>query len=449
VGRDGFLLLTAATGSRLADSAASVALVLAILARTHDTRLSGLVVGAFTIPTLVTGPVLGAYLDRLRHRKPLFAANQVLLALALGAVDLLAGHTAAWVLLACGAGAGLTAPVLSGGYSSLVPVVVPPRGLARANALDSASYNVGGLIGPALVAAVAGTIGPGAALAGTAMVAAAGLPFVLAAPMPAAVPTGTARGSPVQGSPAREPLRTALADGARLLRRSRPLLTVTAGTTVGQFFQGFLPLTCALLAVTLGRGTAGGGWLLTALSVGGLAWSLVSERVNGWCPARTVLIGAQAGMFAFLGLMAVVRDFWACLALATAVGALDSASLTGTLAVRQRETPAARYAQVSATAASLKTGAYALGSAAAGLATASLSPRELMAGAAAGQLLAAAPMLVRWGAASPPAERPVASPTEPSSPTGPTAAPSRRRTPSRAVGHRAGRPRRSPRNRGR
>jgi hypothetical protein len=387
--------------SRLADSAASVALVLAILARTHDARLSGLVVGAFTIPTLVTGPVLGACLDRLRHRKPLFAANQVLLALALGAVGLLAGHAAAWVLISCGAGAGLTAPVLSGGYSSLVPVVVPPRGLARANALDSASYNVGGLVGPSLVSLAAGTIGPGAALAGTAVLAAAGLLFVLAAPMPAAVPMSPGGPAPARDDTARESLLTALADGVRLLRRSRPLLTVTAGTTVGQFFQGVLPLACALLAVTLGRGTAGGGWLLTALSVGGLAWSLVSERVLARWPARTVLIGAQAGMFAFLGLMAVVRDFWACLALAAAAGALDTASLTGTLAVRQRETPAPRYAQVSATAASLKTGAYALGSAAAGLATGSLSPRELMAGAAAGQLLAAAPMLLRWGAASP------------------------------------------------
>jgi MFS family permease len=449
VGRDGLLLLlTAATMSRLADSAASVALVLAILARTHDARLSGLVVGAFTIPTLVTGPVLGAYLDRMRHRKPLFAANQVLLALALGAVDLLAGHASAWVLISCGACAGLTAPVLSGGYSSLVPVVVPPRGLARANALDSASYNVGGLAGPAMVAAVAGTIGPGAALAGTAVLAAAGLPFVMAAPMPAAV-RAPGRGDTARDDTARESLLTALADGARLLRQSRPLLTVTAGTTVGQFFQGFLPLACALLAVTLGRGTAGGGWLLTALSVGGLAWSLVSERTLAWRPARTVLISAQAGMFAFLGLMAVVRDFWACLALAAAAGALDSACLTGTLAVRQRETPPARYAQVSATAASLKTGAYALGSAAAGLATVSVSPRELMAGAAAGQLLAAAPMLVRWGSASQSAERPVSSAAEPPSPTAPTAAPSRRRTPSRAAGRRAGRPRRSPRSHGR
>ncbi|MGH3167859.1 MAG: MFS transporter, partial [Trebonia sp.] len=210
VGSPGLALLAAAPASRLADSAASVALVLLILARTHDARLSGLVVGAFTVPTLVSGPVLGAYLDRLRRRKPLFAANSVTLAAALTGVDVLAGRAPGWTLALCGLCAGLTAPVLTGGFSSLVPLVVPPEALAGANALDSASYNVGGLAGPALVAAIASTVGPAPALASVAAVAAAGLLLVMAAPMPPA-PDDAVR---------HESLLAALADGMRLLRRS-------------------------------------------------------------------------------------------------------------------------------------------------------------------------------------------------------------------------------------
>jgi hypothetical protein len=62
-GWGGVMLLTSAAVSRLADGAASIALVLVVIARTHDARLAGLVVAGFTVPTLVSGPVLGAYLD--------------------------------------------------------------------------------------------------------------------------------------------------------------------------------------------------------------------------------------------------------------------------------------------------------------------------------------------------------------------------------------------------
>ena len=64
------LLLTSATVSRLADQAASIALVLVVIARTHDPRLAGLVVAAFTVPTLVSGPVLGAYLGQAAGEAP-------------------------------------------------------------------------------------------------------------------------------------------------------------------------------------------------------------------------------------------------------------------------------------------------------------------------------------------------------------------------------------------
>ena len=76
-----------------------------------------------------------------------------MLAGTLTGVVLLAGHAPGLVLIGLGLCAGLTAPVLTGGFSSLVPLVVPPASLPRANALDSASYSVAGLAGPAIVAA--------------------------------------------------------------------------------------------------------------------------------------------------------------------------------------------------------------------------------------------------------------------------------------------------------
>jgi MFS family permease len=396
----GLVLLTAATASRLADSAASVALVLLILARTHDARLAGLVVAAFTVPTLVSGPLFGAILDRLRHRKPLFAANNITLAGALAAVDLLAGHVPGWVLAACGLCAGLTAPVLTGGYSSLVPLVVPADVLARANALDSASYNVATLAGPALVATVAGAVGPGYALASVTSLAAAGLALVLAAPVPAA-PGGRNTGS----------FLTALADGIRIIGQSAEIRSVSISTALGQFFQGLLPVTFPLLALATGRAAAGGGWLLTALSVGGLAGSLASERLlTRWSP-RFTLVTSSAGMALFLGAIAVWGDFWACVALAVLAGLAEGPSLAATLAVRQREVPPDRYAQLTATAASLKTGGFALGAAMAGAAAATLGARGLVALAAGGQLLTVVPLAFYSERMVVPVRSPTAAPT--------------------------------------
>ncbi|MFD0823606.1 MFS transporter, partial [Micromonospora zhanjiangensis] len=138
LGGRGVRLLSAATASRLADEAAGIAVVLVVIARTADPRLAGLVVAAFALPTLVTGPVLGALLDRLRRKRILFVVNQVTLAGTLLAVLLLAGRAPGPVLVGLGLLAGVTAPVLTGGFSSVLPRVVPSTALPRANAVDGA-----------------------------------------------------------------------------------------------------------------------------------------------------------------------------------------------------------------------------------------------------------------------------------------------------------------------
>jgi MFS family permease len=384
--------------SRLADQSASIALVLLVIARTHNPRLAGLVVAAFTVPTLVTGPVIGAYLDQLKAKRALFAANQFILAAALTGVAVLAGHVPGAVLIALGLLAGITAPVLTGGFSSLVPLLVPPGGLRRANTLDAASYNVAGLAGPALVAVLAGAAGAGLALSAVAGIAALGLVLVLGVPMPAAAP-GRGRGAgghgPVEAVPGS--LRAAVADGLRLLRDVPLLRSTTIATTLSQLWQGLLPVTLPLLALRLDYPASAGAWLLTALSGGGLAGSLASGRLLARRTAPAVLIAATAACGAFLAALAVAPGFAPALGLAALAGAADGPILAATLAIRQRTVPADRYAQTAATAASLKTGAYALGAAVAGLLASALTARQLVLLVAIGQLLALAPFLGRRG----------------------------------------------------
>jgi hypothetical protein len=60
-----------------------VAAVLLVLDRTGRPGLAGAVVAATTLPAVVTGPVLGAWLDRTRPAAVALATNQVLLAASL------------------------------------------------------------------------------------------------------------------------------------------------------------------------------------------------------------------------------------------------------------------------------------------------------------------------------------------------------------------------------
>jgi MFS family permease len=394
-------LLASATISRLADQSASIALVLVVIARTHNPRLAGLVVAAFTIPTLVTGPVIGAYLDRLRAKRLLFAANQATLAATLTGVTVLAGHVPGIVLTVLGLFAGVTAPVLTGGFSSLVPLVVPPGGLRRANALDAASYNVAGLAGPALVAAIAGAAGASVALSAVAGIAALGLLLVLAAPMPAAQKQATRpAGRPAPAGEGAGSLRAAVADGLQLLRDVPVLRSTTVATTFSQLTQGLLPVALPLLAVRLGHPAAAGAWLLTALSAGGLAGALVSARLLARRTAPAVLIASLAACGVLLAALAVAPGFGPALGLAVLAGFADGPVFAATLAVRQATVPPDRYAQTAATAASLKTGAFALGAAAAGLLAGVATAPELVLLVGTGQIAALFPFFARRARAS-------------------------------------------------
>src|SRR5829696_6419850 len=156
--------LLAATLARLASEMFPVAAVLLVLDRTGRPQLAGAVVAATTLPAVVTGPVLGAWLDRTSRRRLALASNQVLLAASLLGILAAAGRAPGWALLPLAALAGLTGPLATGGYTSMIPVLVPERLLAAANALEATSFNTAAIAGPAVAGVVAATAGPGRAV---------------------------------------------------------------------------------------------------------------------------------------------------------------------------------------------------------------------------------------------------------------------------------------------
>jgi MFS family permease len=347
--------LLAATLARLASEMFPVAAVLLVLDRTGRPGLAGAVVAATTLPAVVTGPVLGAWLDRTGRRRAALAANQLLLAGSLLGILAAAGRAPGWTLLALAAVAGLTGPLATGGYTSMIPLLVPERLLARANALEASSFNTAAIAGPAVAGAVAAAAGPAGAVLAEAVLAGLALPAIARLPRLAA---------PAGEHPT--PLGTAIRQGLGHLARTPVLRGVTVATAVGMGGTGLLTLALPFWAQRLGVGRAGAGYLWAALEAGAIAGALAAARpAAAWPPQRVVLAGL--GLFG-LGVTSwpLAPSFPVALVLVALAGTVEGPAFAATFATRQRWSPPPLRGQIFTTAASLKLGAFAVGSALAG-----------------------------------------------------------------------------------
>jgi MFS family permease len=347
--------LLAATLARLASEMFPVAAVLLVLDRTGRPGLAGAVVAATTLPAVVTGPVLGAWLDRTSRRRVALGTNQVLLAASLLGILAAAGRAPGWVLLVLAALAGLTGPLATGGYTSMIPLLVPERLLPRANALEASSFNTAAIAGPAVAGAVAATAGAAWAVLAEAVLAGLALPAIARMPRAAA---------PAGDHPT--PLGTAIRQGLGQLVRTPVLRGVTVATAVGLGGTGLLTLAMPFWAERLGAGRAGAGYLWAAMEAGAIAGALAAARPTAaWPPHRVVLAG--------LGLFGLVVVAWpltpafaVALVLVALAGMVEGPAFAATFATRQRWSPPPLRGQIFTTAASVKLGAFAVGSAVAG-----------------------------------------------------------------------------------
>ena len=358
------VLFTASTSARLANEAARVALVLLVLDRTGSPSLAGGLVAAMTLPALVTGPFLGAWLDRTAHRRSAFVANEVLLTAALVGVLLAAGRGPGWLVVALGGLAGVTLPVLTGGFTGLIAPLVPAALLRRAYGAESTSYNVAGVAGPALAGAVS-AVSPAAAAVVCVGLSCVALVAVVRVPMPA--PSGVTGGL----------VRTVLG-GLRHLARTPALRSVTVATTLSFVGIGAFPVVFPALAVDVGAQRAAAGALFSGFAVGALLGSVVvAARAPRTGPLRLALLGISGLVLVFAAL-AAAPSLAVALALVVLAGIFEGPVLSSTLTVREQHSPAAMRTQVVTTAASIKFGASALGAAVGGHVVASTSGRTGM-----------------------------------------------------------------------
>jgi MFS family permease len=354
-------LWTASASSNLGDGVTQVAAPLLAASLTRDPLLVAGLFFAHRLPWLLFSLVSGALVDRL-DRRLLMAAVEVarLLLLGLLGVAVLVDAASIPLLYAVLFALGTAETVFDNAAVSILPSVVPRDGLPRANAR---------LLGARVVAEELAA----PPLGGLLFAAAAAVPFLLGAGSfaVAAVLIVAVRGSFRVERPEGAPpttLRSEIAEGVRWLWRNRLLrilalalalmnLTLMATTSVLVLFA----------QERLGLGPAGYGALLSSIAVGGVAASLVAERIVGrFGPATTMRVGLVVEASTHL-VLALARSPLP-VAVVLALFGFHAVTWSATsLSLRQELIPARLLGRVNSAYAVFSYGGHALGALVGGL----------------------------------------------------------------------------------
>lgn len=145
------LMWTGQTVSRLGDSLYRIALSWWVLEKTGSATAMGTVLVVSSVPMLAFLLVGGVAVDRLPRFRVLLASDLVNGSV-VGVVALLAAadRLEVWHVYLAGALFGLSEAFFYPAYSASIPQIVPPESLPSANALTSLSYQLTGIVGPAI-----------------------------------------------------------------------------------------------------------------------------------------------------------------------------------------------------------------------------------------------------------------------------------------------------------
>jgi MFS family permease len=355
-------LLLAACLSRLAGRMLTLAIVLYVLDRFRSPVLAGWVAFASMAPGLVVSPLAGALLDRIGAAKAIvvdMAASAMLLCV-LAVAGMVEVMTAPLLLLLATL-FSLTSPLSAAGIRTLIPSVVPPDALDRANALDTSSYALIDVLGPALAGVLFGFAGPDATMLVIAFL------YVLASL--ALVPL--ARHAPRHRSePPGSLIHEAIAGVAYVLRH-RSLRGLAVSYALYQVSWGVLVVAVPLTVVhELGAGAVGDsvtGGLWAVAGVAGALGALFTGHLRTTGRERQfIAIGTLASALAIYPVSVVSGLAGLTFGLAL-VGFLAGPVDVGVLSLRQRRTEASWFGRVLAVSMSFNMSGLPLGAALGGV----------------------------------------------------------------------------------
>ena len=365
--------LLAATIARLADEMFGIAVVLLVLDRTGSPALAGITLAAATFPGIVSGPFIGAWLDRTGRRSLIYKVDRLVLTAVLAGIVLAAGHAPNFVIPLLAFITGVTLPVTMTGFTSMIPLIVAEEMLPSANALESASLNVGMIGGPALAGIIAGVASPEAAIAVEVVLTLVALVLILRIP-------------DLNRTAATEfvPLRRMVAEGTRHIVRDRILRIVSAMGIVNNMGWGVLMIVFPLWAAEdLGASQSAGGAIWAAFAMGSLIGALSLARYQARLPQEWVLFVAVIVMGAEMLTWALANTLAVAIVLVLLTAVIEGPAMAAVFSVRQIRTPLKMQAQVQGTLGSLSIASFAIGSAIGGPLVVAVGPQTCIVGVAA------------------------------------------------------------------
>ncbi|MGA4730699.1 MFS transporter [Micromonospora taraxaci] len=292
LGRDFRLLWSAAVSSRFGDALRTPALALLAATVTRDPRIIAAVTVAGQLPPLLFGLLGGVYADRWDRRRTMAVVDGVRAAVVAALAVAVALHRASvLVLLVAAFLLAALGTLFDSASFALLPALVPPEALPRANGrLQAGAAVAGGFLG-APAAGVLFALAPALPFALDAVTFAVAALLVLAltpAPVAGRQPRfGVRRGS-VWGE---------IVEGLRWLYAHRTMWRITVLTSASNLAISGIMAVLVLYALDVLRvPPAGYGLFAAAAIVGGVVGALGSGRLAarlGTVPALGVVLAAE------------------------------------------------------------------------------------------------------------------------------------------------------------
>jgi MFS family permease len=315
---------------------APIALAFAVLAETPSPGALGLVLTAQVLPNVVLLLLGGAAADRWSRSRIMATANAVaFLAQAAIAALLFSGRYETWAVAVLAAVNGAASAFYRPSADSILPQLVGPDLLLRANSVVRVSFSVSRLVGPAIGGVLVALVGARYLLAWDAVT------FLIAAALLAGV-----RVSPVKGVFATS--RGALRAGWRRFVTTRWLWTCTAQMAVGgmAWIAGF-QLMGPVIADRRYGGSAFWGLVVSSYAAGLLLGGLL---MLAWRPRRLLVAANLCSLTLALPLVGYAAGWPVAAVLGAAVlagGGTEVAMITW-ITARQRHIPVAELGRISA-----------------------------------------------------------------------------------------------------
>ena len=323
------------TTSMLGDSVMLLVLSMWVKTLTGSNGAAGLTFFWMVVPALFA-PLYGMYIDRVR-RKPLLVWGNVVSALMVLPLLLVADAGDVWVIYVVAFLYGISFVVLPAGLNGLLKEMVPGDLLVEANSCVQTTKEGFRLIGPLIGAALFGLFGGGV----VAVVDA--LSFLAAALIIASIPL---QESPPQRS--EQHWWHEMTGGVRHLVREPILRHTLVALALMLIVIGFTEASIYAVLDFFGKPATFAGVVVTVQGVGAVAGGITATRwVRRLGEAGTVTVGM--GLLALgLAIVALTSTLWVTLAAVVVLGYALPLTFIAFMTMLQRRTPHALMGRVSA-----------------------------------------------------------------------------------------------------